>query len=120
MTENDKQIADLSKKQHRMKRELACLKDQWKQVGNTLSEVGRIFREDEGWTMVRYDPAIETIHISIPKEDHRDITTYSTKDMSLRDVAKMGQRIVQLTEEIADTKRQLLECLEKEWGEGDD
>ena len=118
MTENDKQIAELSKKQHRMKRELACLKDQWKRVGDGLSNVGLAFRWEDGWRTVQYDPSIETIHISVPEEESRrtSTTTYSVKDVSLREIAKMGQRMVELTEEIAETKRQLLGCLE----EGDD
>ncbi len=108
--QRDKQIADLVRRKHAAKREIACLEEHLKTVQAGLSTLALAVRAQE-WTRIRH----EGDQVVVVPEGLRELHDRTTlDDVSLGEIADMAQRILQLTDQIKADEQSLLRCLGEE------
>ena len=108
--QQDQQIANLVRRKHAAKREIACLEEKLKTVHRGLSALNAAVYA-QAWTRMRREENRVWVD---PDPEQRDTYPVSIDDLSLGEIADMGQRILQLTDQIKADEQSLLRCLGEE------
>ena len=106
--EQDQQIADLVRRKHAAKREIACLEAKLKPVQRGV-EALNIVVHAQAWGRIRHEG--NRILVAADEERRDERYPISMDDLSLGDIADMAQRILHLTQQIVEDEQSLLRCL---------
>ena len=106
--QRDKQIAYLVRRKHAAKREIGCLEEHLKTIHRGLTAIASAVNS-QAWARLSHEGS----HVVVAS-DQRQQGGAKLDDVSLSDIADMGQRILQLTEQIKADEKSLLRCLGEE------
>lgn len=109
--EQDKLIAELVRRKHAAKREIACLETRLKTLHDGLHVLNVAVR-DQAWGQIRR----EGNRIVVVPDEEKPLQwgdaprPVGPDDLSLGDIADMAQRILHLTQQITEDEQSLLRC----------
>ena len=106
--EQDQQIADLVRRKHAAKREIACLETRLKTVHGWLNALNGAVHA-QTWERIRREGDRIVVEPDEKPWDSRH--PIGVEDLSLGDIADMAQRILQLTQQIEEDEQSLRRCL---------